>query len=461
MSALHSHRSVLYIWDMARVVISAILLLAMAPRVAARGAESDPARRSLVVQAVEQASPAVVNVSTEQVIEQRSSPFPFTQDPFFDEFFRNFVDPRPRRFSTTSLGSGVIVAADGTILTNVHVVQRASRIHVTLLDQREFDARLIGADTDADLAVLRVDAGGELPHIPFGTSADLMIGETVIAIGNPFGLSHTVTTGVVSAVGRSLRDEDRTYTDFIQTDASINPGNSGGPLLNIKGELVGINTAIYGRAQGIGFAIPVDRARRVTKDLVSYGEVHHAWVGLVVQDLTQELAQHFDVRRGVVVAEVEAGSPAAAAGIARGDAITRIDGREVASHDEFEQRIGDHGEGDRITLTRRRDGRDDEVQMTAATFPAARADQLAWQLLGLEAGADDKGLVVRRVRPGGPAARINVQKGDRLLGLSGAPLRSVAELRRKMIELRNAGSVLISIGRGPYQYNVNLPLARG
>jgi len=446
---------------MAKAAALLIAALALPAVAAARGAESDPERRSLVVQAVEKASPAVVNVSTEQIVERHASPFPFPQDPFFEEFFRDFVDPRPRRFKTTSLGSGVIVAADGTIMTNVHVIERASRVRVTLNDQREFDATLVGADADADIAVLRVKAGGDLPHIPFGTSADLMIGETVIAIGNPFGLSHTVTTGVVSAVGRSLRDEERTYTDFIQTDASINPGNSGGPLLDIKGELIGINTAIYGKAQGIGFAIPVDRAQRVMKDLVSYGEVRHAWVGLVVQNLTPDLAQHFGVRRGVVVAQVEPKSPAEAAGIARGDAVTKVDGREVASREEFEQRIEDHAEGDRLTLTLRREGRDEDVRLAAATFPTARADELAWQLLGLQAAGAEDGLVVSRVRPGSPAARIGVQRGDRLLGLGGTPLRSVAELRRKMIELRSARSVLLSVGRGPYQYNVNVPLARG
>src|SRR5581483_9193100 len=341
------------------------LLLLPAARVAARGAESDPARRSLVVDAVEKASPAVVNVSTE-VIEERGSAFGFQRDPFFDEFFRDFVDPRPQRYKSTSLGSGVIVGADGTIITNVHVVVRATRIHVTLADQREFDATLVGADADSDIAILRVKAGGSLPAIPLGSSSDLMIGETVIAIGNPFGLSHTVTTGVVSAVGRSLRDEERTYTDFIQTDASINPGNSGGPLLNIRGELVGINTAIYGKAQGIGFAIPVDRARRGMKDLVSYGEVRRAWVGLVVQDLTPQLARHFGTRKGVVVAEVEPDSPASRAGLARGDAITRVDGHDVHSRDEFEQRIQDHTEGQSIRLTRRREDGEDEVAVVAA-----------------------------------------------------------------------------------------------
>jgi len=436
------------------------LLLLPAARVAARGAESDPARRSLVVDAVEKASPAVVNVSTE-VIEERGSPFGFQRDPFFDEFFRDFVDPRPQRYKSTSLGSGVIVGADGTIITNVHVVVRATRIHVTLADQREFDATLVGADADSDIAILRVKAGGSLPAIPLGSSSDLMIGETVIAIGNPFGLSHTVTTGVVSAVGRSLRDEERTYTDFIQTDASINPGNSGGPLLNIRGELVGINTAIYGKAQGIGFAIPVDRARRVMKDLVSYGEVRRAWVGLVVQDLTPDLAQHFGIRHGVVVADVEPDSPGAAAGFARGDAITRIDGHDVDSHEEFEQRVNDHAEGERMRVTRRRDDRDDDIQLTAATFPAGRADELAWRLLGIEAGADGNGLLVKRVRPQSPLARIGLQHGDRLLGLDGTALHSVADFRRKIIEVRAARAVLLSVGRGPYQYNLNVPLARG
>src|SRR5437870_3973810 len=213
----------------AALLIAALALPAVA---AARGAESDPERRSLVVQAVEKASPAVVNVSTEQVVERRASPFPSPQDPFFEEFFRDFVDPRPRRFKTTSLGSGVIVAADGTIMTNVHVIERASRIHVTLADQREFDATLVGADADA------------------------------------------------------------------------------------------------------GFATPVYRAGGVMTDLVSSGDVRRAWVGLVVQDLTPELAQHFGVRRGVIVAAVEPKSPAAGADLERGDAVVKVDGHEVASREE-------------------------------------------------------------------------------------------------------------------------------
>jgi len=437
------------------ILICGFLLLA-AP---GRGAETDPLRRSLVVQAVERAGPAVVNVSTEEVVEQRGSPFPFPQDPFFDEFFRDFRDPRPRRFTRESLGSGVIVAADGTILTNLHVILRASRIHVTLADEREFDATLVGADADSDLAVLRVKAGSPLPYIALGTSRDVMIGETVIAIGNPFGLSHTVTSGVVSAVGRSLHDEERTFTDLIQTDASINPGNSGGPLLNIRGQLVGINTAIYGKAQGIGFAIPVDRVARVMRELVSYGEVRRVWTGLVVQDLTPELERHFGVARGVVVATVEDDSPAADAGLARGDVLTQVDGREVRSEEEFEVRVQDHAQGERLTVTRRRDGADAVVTVTAAPFPAERADGLAWSRLGLEVTEGKEGLDVRRVRGGSPAARIGVERGDRVLALDGAAVRSLADFRRHMYEARRARGVLLSIGRGPYQYNVRVPLA--
>ena len=436
---------------------TALLTLLLAAGVASAG-DTDP-RRSLVVQAVERASSAVVNISTEQVVEGRS-PFPTPRDPFFDDFFHDFFDSRPRRYKATSLGSGVLVGADGTILTNEHVVLRASRIRVTLSDERTFDAHPAGADADSDLAVLRIDAGKALPHIALGRSDDLMIGETVIAIGNPFGLSHTVTTGVVSAIDRSLNTSERTYSDFIQTDASINPGNSGGPLLNIKGELIGINTAIYGKAQGIGFAIPVDRARRVMRDLVSYGEVKRAWVGITVQDLTEELARHFGTTKGVVVLEVDVTSPGAKAGIARGDVITRVDNREIHSKDEFEERVGGHDTHDTVLLTRHRENGDDEVQVTATAFPDSQADEVAWQLLGMKLAEGEDGLLVDRVRMGSTGAKIGLRRGDRLVGIGGTPVRSVAEFRRRMIEVRGKRSVLLSVARGPYEYNVDVPLAR-
>ncbi len=195
----------------------------------------------------------------------------------------------------TSLGSGVIIDGEkGLILTNAHVIQKAGTIKVVLQDEREFEARIVGADPDSDLAVLKIDSKDRLPAIKMGNSDDLMIGETVIAIGNPFGFSHTVTTGVISAINRSIRAQDRVYHDFIQIDASINPGNSGGPLLNINGDLIGINTAIYAKAQGIGFAIPIGKARKIISDLIQYGEVIHAWIGITVQNMDETLNRYLD-----------------------------------------------------------------------------------------------------------------------------------------------------------------------
>ncbi len=440
-------------------VVIATLALAAAARAGAP--ETDPARRSLVVEAVEKLSPAVVNISAEQTVVQQS-PFAAPNDPLFDQFFRDFFDSRPRQSTRTSLGSGFIVDTDGTILTNSHVILRGAKVRVTLADGREFQAKLVGADADSDLAVLRIQAGERLPTAPLGTSADLLIGETVIAIGNPFGLSHTVTTGVVSAVGRSLRGDERTYTDFVQTDASINPGNSGGPLSNIHGDVIGINAAIYGKAQGIGFALPIDRAKRVLRELVSYGEVKRTWIGVFTQDLTPELARNLGVKKGVIIATVEPKSPGAAAGLVRGDVIKKIDGHEVASTDEFEARIADHQAGDdiRLTVSGDEDGAIREITVRVTVFPTADADGLLWSLLGFAADVDQSGLAVTKVRPGSPVARIGLRRGDRVLGLAGFAVSSTAELRRKMIEQRGARSVVLTVGRGPYEYNVQVPLAR-
>ncbi len=396
-------------------------VLAVATAAVAGAPETDPARRSRGVEAVERSSPAVVNISAEETVVQQS-PFAAPSDPFFDQFFRDFYDARPRRSTRTSLGSGFIVDTDGTILTNSHVILRGAKVRVTLVDGREFDAKLVGADADSDLAVLRIQTGERLPTVTLGTSTDLLIGETVIAIGNPFGLSHTVTTGVVSAVGRSLHGEERTYTDFIQTDASINPGNSGGPLLDIRGEVIGINAAIYGKAQGIGFAIPIDRAKRVLKELVSYGEVKRTWIGVFTQDLTPDLAAHFGVKKGVVVATVEPKSPAANAGLVRGDVIVKVDGHDVGSSDEFEGLVAAHQAGEDLDLTVSgdQDGTIRQVRVRVTAFPTADADALLWSLIGFAAEADQSGLVVSKVRPGSPVARIGLRRGDRVIGLGGA-----------------------------------------
>jgi serine protease Do len=426
-------------------------------------AEINPIRRTPVVEAVQKVSPAVVNISTETVVARQTSPFPAFRDPLFDEFFHDFFEPRVERYKQTSLGSGVVIRPDGYILTNQHVVLHGSEITVTLVDDRDFKAQLIGADSDSDLAVLKVKTDKPLPYITMGNSDDLMIGETVIAIGNPFGLSHTVTTGVVSALGRSLKSGEQTYYDFIQTDASINPGNSGGPLLNLSGDLIGINTAIYQKAQGIGFAIPINRARRIVTDLISYGEVHVPWVGVIVRDLTPELAIRLGIQTrrkgGVVVRGIESGSPAASARITPGEVITAIDGRDVHSAEEYDQRIRDHAESGPMEFTVTGEDGARQVTLHARRFPPERADALAWQLIGVRLTETRNALRVEAVRPQSPAARIGVAVGDGILALAGASVRTLEEFRRRMADVRLARGTLLSIRRGPYVYQVSVPFA--
>src|SRR5256885_1182821 len=275
------------------------------------------ARRTPVVVVAHSVAPSVVNIQTEATIRRREI------DPFFDPF--GMFGGQTRSYTAQSLGSGFVWSSDGIIVTNNHVIEGASRISVLFNDGTQLSAKLIGVDPDSDLAVLRVDAK-KLTPAPIGISSDLMIGETVVAVGNPFGLSGSVTTGVVSALGRSVpsKEEGRTFTDFIQTDASINPGNSGGPLLNIEGKVIGINVAIYAQAQGIGFAIPVDRAKKVIQDLLRYGQVHSAWIGAVTATLTPEEAKRIGAtaRSGALVSRVFGGSPAAAAGLQPGGGVT-------------------------------------------------------------------------------------------------------------------------------------------
>jgi serine protease Do len=426
-------------------------------------AEINPIRRTPVVEAVQKVSPAVVNISTETVVARQTSPFPAFRDPLFDEFFHDFFEPRVERYKQTSLGSGVVIRPDGYILTNQHVVLHGTEITVTLVDDRDFKAQLIGADSDSDLAVLKVKTDKPLPYITMGNSDDLMIGETVIAIGNPFGLSHTVTTGVVSALGRSLKSGEQTYYDFIQTDASINPGNSGGPLLNLSGDLIGINTAIYQKAQGIGFAIPINRARRIVTDLISYGEVHVPWVGVIVRDLTPELAIRLGIQTrrkgGVVVRGIESGSPAASARITPGEVITAIDGRDVHSAEEYDQRIRDHAESGPMEFTVTGEDGARQVTLHARRFPPERADALAWQLIGVRLTETRNALRVEAVRPQSPAARIGVAVGDGILALAGASVRTLEEFRRRMADVRLARGTLLSIRRGPYVYQVSVPFA--
>ncbi len=305
----------------------------------------DDLRHTPVVKAVENTKSAVVSISTHEQVYERDNPFSSRRhDPFFDRFFENFMDDRYqiKESVRTHLGSGVIIEARGYVLTNWHVIEKASAIAVTTDDDKEYKAVLVGADRKSDLAVLKIESSETFKPVPPGDSDAILIGETVIAIGNPFGFSHTVTTGVVSALHRTIRENDQVYEDFIQTDASINPGNSGGPLLNINGELVGINTAIYGEAQGIGFAIPVNTARRIVDDLLRYGEVRPAWIGLTVEGLTRSAAGKLGYTgvHGVMAAEVITGSPAARSGLAAGDIILSIGDQKVKSPALYKRLLG-------------------------------------------------------------------------------------------------------------------------
>ena len=318
-------------------ILVSLLLLLFLPQTG-DGRQSE--RESPVVRAVRKVSPAVVNISSSYEIRKRSNPFSgFGMNPFFEEFFKDFFDPRfERRRKSTSLGSGVVIDGKrGFILTNAHVIERAGKIKVVLQDEREYEAKIVGADPDSDLAVLKIESENDLPSVEMGSSEDLMIGETVIAIGNPFGFSHTVTTGVISAVNRSVRTKDKVFLDFIQIDASINPGNSGGPLLNINGDLIGINTAIYAKAQGINFAIPINKAKKIISDLIQFGEVIQAWVGITVQKLDAELASYLKVpgKKGVMVQAVEPQSPARKAGLQEGDIILSIGKKKIAAAIDF------------------------------------------------------------------------------------------------------------------------------
>jgi serine protease Do len=321
------------------IAVLSICALDLFYSVESRG--QDISRETPVVRAVRKVSPAVVNISSAYEVRKQTSPFSgFGLNPFFDEFFKDFFDPRfERRQQYTSLGSGVIIDGQkGLILTNSHVIQKSGTIKVMLQNELEFEARIVGADPDSDLAVLKIDSEKPLPAIQMGRSDDLMIGETVIAIGNPFGFSHTVTTGVISAINRSIRTDERVYNDFIQIDASINPGNSGGPLLNINGELIGINTAIYAKAQGIGFAIPIGKARKIISDLIQYGEVIQAWIGITAQDMDDKLARYLNVpgKKGVIVKSVEPQSPAEKAGLQEGDILLSLGNKKIDSVDDYE-----------------------------------------------------------------------------------------------------------------------------
>ncbi|VFU18467.1 putative serine protease HtrA [anaerobic digester metagenome] len=311
-------------------------------------------------------SPAVVRIDT-TVQRNARSYNPLFDDPFFRQFFGDQLRIPSQPEVQRGMGSGFIVSSDGYILTNEHVVSGADTIEVTLASRNEpYTARLVGSDHDLDLAVLKIDAGS-LPALSLGNSDSIRVGDWAIAIGNPYGLDHTVTIGVISAKGRPITIEDRQYRNLLQTDASINPGNSGGPLLNLKGEVIGINTAINAQAQGIGFAIPSSTVKAVFDDLVNKGGVDHAWLGVYLQPVTQEIARYFGLesQAGALIASVVNGSPAARAGLQQGDVVVRYNGSEVSTPSALIDMVSGTAVGSQVEIQYVRKG---ETRSTVATI---------------------------------------------------------------------------------------------
>jgi Do/DeqQ family serine protease len=437
----------------------------------AAAGEAGISRRNAVVRAVESVSDAVVNISSEYTAVEHVNPFAgFGMDSFFRDFFeRRF----PARRRLTSLGSGVIIDGErGFIITNEHVIAKTGTITVVLKDGREFQAEIVGADPESDLAVLQIESDKPLPSVPMGDSSDIMIGETVIAIGNPFGFSNSVTTGVVSAVNRSIKAEDRVYHDFLQTDASINPGNSGGPLLNIEGELIGINTAIYAKAEGIGFAIPINQARKIVSDLIDYGQVVHAWVGLTVQDIDPRLARYLGLSsdEGIVVKDIEPTGPAAEAGIREGDVIRTIGDQPIRDVQDYESAMRGFSKGEELAFHIRRNGREKEVRVEASVFPRRLAMKLAYQLMGVEVVSIEEkrrfdqpisagaGVIVSKVRPGSRLAEIGARQGDVIRKINEINLETVEDFKDAVIKYRWKDSVVILLQRGERGYYITLEL---
>ena len=341
-------------------------------------------RRTPLVQAVEKVSPAVVNIYTTEISRPARNPFRSFGNNLFDQFFKDFIPPTANQ--RRSLGSGVLINGEGFILTNEHVISKAAKIHVILSDKQEFDASVIGADIKSDLAIIKINSRKPLPYVEMGRSDDLMIGEQVLTIGNPFGLQHTVTTGIISALNRNIRaGKNMVYSDFIQVDASINPGNSGGPLLNINGSLIGINTAIYQKAEGIGFAIPIDHARRIVDELIRYGKVRRGWLGVSVQELDVQLSRHFKLGRknGVLVVGVADNSPAGKAGLKRGDIIIAIDDHEVKNKSDFRGRMASYTVSSSIRFSILRDGKVKKVRARVTAIPKSYVKEFTRQLAGV------------------------------------------------------------------------------
>jgi len=396
-------------------------------------------------------TPGVVNISTRTQIQEAEHPL--MRDPFFRHFFD--IPNQPRRRETSSLGSGVIVdARKGLVITNNHVIDKADEIMVTLTDGRKLNAKLVGADPESDIAVVKVESNN-LTEIPLADSDQLQVGDFVVAVGNPFGLGQTVTSGIISALGRSGLGIEG-YEDFIQTDASINPGNSGGALVNLKGELIGINTAILapnGGNVGIGFAIPTNMANQIMQTLVEHGEVKRGVLGVTVQDLTHELAQAFGLTQtqGAVITGVQPGSPAARAGLEAGDIVLAINDKKVRNSADVRNTVGLLGVNEKVEVQVLHKGDAQTLTARIAEPVITQEDgkkihsKLAGTLLReLDASKGAEGIQVEKIHTASAAFQAGLRPGDLIVTANRQPVRTIADLKAAV---RGSQELLLNIQR--------------
>ena len=424
------------------------------------------------VKVSKEAMASVVNIASSRKVAQsgKSQRNPFFDDPFFRRFFGEEFERRfeqPRKKKEQGLGSGVIVRSDGYIVTNNHVVEQADELTVLFGDKRKYPAKLIGTDPKTDLAVIKVEAT-ELPTLPWGDSSSLQVGEMVLAVGNPFGLNQTVTMGIISAVGRAnvgIVD----YENFIQTDAAINPGNSGGALVNLHGELIGINTAIFSRTggyMGIGFAIPSRMVKSVMESLIGHGKVIRGWLGVSIQELTHDLADQFNVpdTNGALVGDVFVGSPAGQAGIQRGDIIRNFNGKPVKDPTHLRALVAETPPNSGISMLVWRDGGEKTLSVDIGEMPkdvaslSRKPEELSTAkhvLSGIMVepvpsgkSTDDRGVIITRVTPDSPADKAGLRQRDILLEINREEIQNVDDFKRVTSQLKESSSVLVLLQRG-------------
>jgi len=422
-------------------------------------------------QLAEMASPAVVNIRTVKTIKGGGPVFrQFQRDPWdrkgpFKDFFERFFgEDMQREFKQPSLGSGFIIDEDGFVVTNNHVIEDADQIKVKLKDEREFDAKIVGRDPNTDIALLKISSGQDLPTLKLGDSDELKVGQWVVAIGSPFGLEHTVTAGIVSAKGRVIGSGP--YDDFIQTDASINPGNSGGPLLNLNGEVVGINTAIVATGQGIGFAIPVNLAKGIIMALKAEGEVTRGWLGVAIQDLSQDMAEYYGIesKKGVFVADVFEGDPADKAGIKPKDIILEVNGEKIKTSRQLTSMIAGIPVGETAKIKILRDGNEktvtvkivkrDETKLVAREPRKEQAEEFGIHVSNITPEiaerlniAERSGVIVTEIESDSKGEEADIRVGDIIKEINRRPIETVTDYQEILSQVASGESVNLFIRR--------------